>query len=135
MAGAPEGGIAEHQGRGKIAIQEQLLGTVKIGQDGIEQARALDQAGFQVAPFRRRDQQRNRIQAPGAVGSQRIAVDVVADPVFPNTLPRYLPAVGQLLAAQRGQGSDVPVPVGTKNAGLHAHLVINARGLAIVGGQ
>ena len=135
MAGAPEGRVAEYQGGGKISVQEQLLRAVEIGKDGVQQARALDQAGFQVAPFRGRDEQRNGIQTPRAVGSQGIAIDVVGDAVFADALARDLPAVGQFLAAERRQGSDVAVPVRTKNARLHAHLVVNARGLAIVGGQ
>ena len=135
MAGAPESRIAEDQRGRKIPIQQQLLWTVKIGQDGVEQAGALDQARFEIAPFRRRDKQRDRIQAPRAVGAQRIAIDVVADAVFPDTLACDLPAMSQFLTAERGQRSDVAIPVGAKHARLHAHLVVNARGLAVVGGQ
>ena len=135
MAGAPESRVAEDQRGRKISVQQQLLGTVKIGQNGVEQAGALDQAGFEIAPFRRRDKQRDRIQAPRAIGAQGIAIDVVADAVFPDTLACDLPAMSQLLTAKRGQGSDVTIPVGAKHARLHAHLVVNARGLAVVGGQ
>ncbi len=128
-------GLPKTSADGKISVQQQLLGAVKVGQNGVEQARALDQAGFEVAPFRGRDEQRDRIQAPRAIGAQRIAIDVVGDAVFPDSLAGDLPAMGQFLAAERGQGGDVAVPVGTKHARLHAHLVVNARGLAIVGGQ
>src|SRR5271163_459579 len=135
MAGAPKGRVAKYQRGGKIPVQQQLLGAVKIGKNGIEQTGTLDQSRFQIAPFRSWNEQRDRIQAPRAVSAQGIAIDVVADPVFPDTLACDLPAVGQLLAAERRQGSDVAVPMGAKHARLHAHLVVNARSLAIVGGQ
>ena len=135
MAGAPKSRVGEYQGGGEIAVQEQLLRPIEIGKNDVQQARPLDEARFQIAPLRSRDQERNRVQTPRPVGSQRIAIDVVADAVFPDPLPRYLPAVGQFLRAERRQRGDVPVPVGTKDAGLHAHLVVDARSLAIVGGQ
>ncbi len=135
MAGTPKSRVGEYQGGGQITVQEQLLRPIEIGKNDVQQARPLDEARFQVAPLRSRDQERNRVQTPRAVGTQRIAIDIVADAVFPDPLPRYLPAVGQFLRAERGQRGDVPVPVGTKDAGLHAHLVVDARSLAIVGGQ
>ena len=135
MAGAPEGRVAKYQRGGKIPIQEQVLGTVQIGKDGVEQAGTLDQARLQIAPFRSWDEQRDRVQTPRAVSAEGIAIDVVADAVFPDTLACGLPAVGQLFAAQRRQGRDIAFPVGTKHARLLAHLVVHARSLAIVGGQ
>ena len=61
MTCPPEGGVGKYQGGGKISVQEQLLGAVEIGKDGVQQARALDQARFQVTPFVGRDEQRNGI--------------------------------------------------------------------------
>ena len=94
MAGVPEGRITEDQGGGEIAIEKQLLRAVEVGQDGVEQTSALDQAGFQVAPFGGRDQEWDSVQTPGAIGAQRIAVDVVGNAVFTDSLAGDLPAVG-----------------------------------------
>ena len=90
----PESRIAEDQGSGEITVEKQLLRTVKVGQDGVEQTSALDEAGFKVAPFRGRDEQRNGVQAPRTIGAQRIAVDIVGNAVFADSLAGDLPAVG-----------------------------------------
>src|SRR5882757_2096035 len=135
MAGTPESGVGEDERGGQIPVQEQFLRTVEIGKDGVEQAGALDEARFQISPLLRRNEQRNRVQAPGPVGPQRVTVNVVADAVLADALPGGLPAVGKFLPAERSQRSDVAIPMGTKNAGLHAHLVVNARSLAVFGGQ
>jgi hypothetical protein len=43
---------------------------------------ARNEGGFQLAPFGRAHQQRHRVQLPQALHAQRIAVDVVGDPLF-----------------------------------------------------
>ena len=62
--------------------------------------RALNDAGFDVAPLVRRNQQRNDIDLPGPIGPERIAVDVVRDPVLANA------ALG---TAQRRSSSSGPI--------------------------
>src|ERR1700722_360959 len=94
MARMPEGRVAEYQGSRKIAVEKKLLRTVKIGQDGVEQTSALDESGFEIAPFRGWDEERDRIQTPRAIGAQWIPVDIVGNAVFPDSLACYLPAVG-----------------------------------------
>ena len=84
-----------------MAAAQQFLRAVEVGENPVQQARALDEAGFEFAPFRRRNQQRDGIQIPRAVHAQRIAVDVVGDAVFANSLPRGLPAAGQFFGAER----------------------------------
>ena len=51
MAGPQEGGIAEHELMGNGAGRQQLLRPVEVGEDGLEQARALDQRALEPAPF------------------------------------------------------------------------------------
>src|ERR1039457_6223872 len=97
------------------------------------QTRALYQARFECIPLRRRNQERDGIQIPRAVHSERIAVDIVGNAVFPNSLPGDLPAAGKFFAAQRGHRTDERIPMRTKNARRGGHLVIDAVGLAIAG--
>ena len=101
MAGMPECRVAEYQGSRKIAVEKELLRTVKVGQDGVEQASALDEAGFEVAPFRWWDEERDRVQTPRAIRAQWISVNVVGNAVFPDPLASNLPTMGEFFAAQR----------------------------------
>ena len=132
---APESGIGEHQGRREMAAAQQLLRAVKIRQNLVQQMRALYQAGFQRAPLRRRNQERDGIQTPRAVHSERIAIDIVGNAVFPNSLAGDLPTAGKFFAAERGHRSDEPIPMRTKNTWRGGHLVVHAVRLAVTGGQ
>ncbi len=122
----PESGVGEYQRGGKKAAAKQLLGAVKVRQDVVQQTRALYQARFDLIPFRRRNQERDGIQIPRAVHSERIAVDIVGDAVFPNSLPGDPPAADQFFAAERGHRPDESIPVRTEDVWRGGHLVINA---------
>ena len=109
--------------------------AVKVRQDVVQQVRALDQAGFERIPLGGRNEERNRIQIPRAVHAERIAVDIVGDAVFANSLPGDLPAAGKFFGAERGHGTDESIPMRAQNAWGGGHLVVDAGGLAITGAQ
>src|ERR1700730_7629819 len=100
MTRPPEPRVREYQSRWNQAPAKQLLRAVQIGQNEVEQPSALDQACFQLAPFRRRDHKGNGIQIPRPIHSKRLAIDFVRDSVLPNSLPCRLPAASQFLAAE-----------------------------------
>ena len=131
----PESGVGENQRRREKAAAEQLLRAVEIRKDAVQEMRALYQARLEFIPLRRRNQERDGIQIPRAVHSERIAIDIVGNAVFPNSLSGDLPAAGKFFVAERGHGTDEPIPVRTKNAWRGRHLVINAVRLAITDAQ
>src|ERR1700691_2620546 len=135
MAWSPEARIRKHQRRRDQAAMKQPLRPVQIGEDQVEKPSALDQPRFELAPFRRRDYQGNRVEIPGSIHSQWIAIDVVGNAVFPNTMLRRLPAACQFLVAERRQRMDEFVPMGTKNPRRCAHLVVHTGRLEITGAQ
>ncbi len=58
-------GIGKKKSAGEIAIVNQPARAVHIFEKQVEQLSALDDAGFNVAPLFRRDQQRDGIDGPG----------------------------------------------------------------------
>ncbi len=120
--------MAERQLRGHQPFGEQALRTVEICQHGIQQPRPLLQSGFDGAPLRGADHERQRIQGPGPVGALRVGVDVVRHAVFDDQ-----PA-GQL---QSPSGSparvvlsdllDQPAPMGANRTAGVEQFVIAAR--------
>ena len=105
--------------------------AVKVRQDVVQQMRALYQARFKFAPFRRRNEERDGIQIPRAVHAERIAVDIVGNAIFPNSLAGDSPAAGKFFAAEPGHRTDEPVPMRAENAWRGCHLVIDAVSKAI----
>ena len=75
MTRAKELRIAQHNGSGELSVVEQRLRPIEVGEDGIEQASALNQSHFQRSPFIRIDQDRHEIQVPWPirVGRPRVA--------------------------------------------------------------
>ena len=71
VAGAQEGGIAEDELVRDGARRQQPLRPVEVGEDRLEQARALDQGALERAPFLGGDDQRDEIDAPGLGRARR----------------------------------------------------------------
>jgi hypothetical protein len=67
---------------GQLTLQHQALLAVAVREHGVEQARALHEARLEAAPVLRRDQQRQRVEAPRALGRIALPVDVVGEPVL-----------------------------------------------------
>ncbi len=75
--GMTEGQFGRHH-----AFGNQPLRTIQIGEQGIQHARALRHALFDLAPLRGTDHQRQRVQGPGAVGALGVGVHIVGDAVL-----------------------------------------------------
>ncbi len=123
VTGPQEAGIGKHELRRNQAGLEKLLRTVEVGENGFEQARALDEAGLQCIAFFRLNEHRERIELPGTIEAARIAVDVVGNAVFANQILGFLPAVAKLLVAQILEGRGERLPVLTQPASGVEHLV------------
>src|ERR1700753_2923739 len=100
MTGAHKSRIAEDQGGGQIAVQQKLLRTIEVSQNGIEQTCTLNEPGFEIITLFRGNEQWNGIQAPGAIHPERIAVHVVTNAVVPDAAAGNLPAMSQFLVTQ-----------------------------------
>jgi hypothetical protein len=81
VQGPQVAGVALHQRRRQQVAREQLLGSVHVGHDAIEQLRSLQHAGFDLAPAVRRDDQREQIERPGSLRPVGVGVHVVGDAV------------------------------------------------------
>ena len=101
VARPPESRVPKYQSRGNQAPVKQLLRTVKIGQNQVQQPGPLNQTFLELAPFRRRDDQRDGIQIPRPIHPQGIAVDVVGDSVLTNAVLGRFPPASQFLVAKR----------------------------------
>ena len=69
--------MAQHQRRGNAAIGQQGLWPVKIGEQGVHQAGALRNTGFDLCPLVGRDDHRQTIERPGPGLAFGVGVDVV----------------------------------------------------------
>ena len=97
-----------------MAAVQQFLGAIEIGQNPVEKLGALDEAGFEAAPFGSGDQDRDGVEIPRAVHPQRVAVDVVGNAVLANALTGGLPAAGQFFRTQLGERGNVFFPIRTE---------------------
>ena len=96
--GAEVARVAEEQLGGQHAAADRPSLAVQVGEDGVEQPGALHQAGFQYAPVRGRQDQRQCVEVPrawhrGAVAvGDRVAVRIdlnVGDAVVVDELTHY----------------------------------------------
>ena len=79
VAGAQEGGIAEHELVRDGARRQQPLRPVEVGEDALEQARALDQGALQPAPFLGGMISGTRSMRQGWARDARIGEQIVGD--------------------------------------------------------
>ena len=85
--GAQVAGVALHQGRGQQALLKQLLRPIDIGHDALQQAHALADAGLNLLPVLRLQNQREQVERPGALRAAFVGIDVVGNAVVAD-LPR-----------------------------------------------
>ena len=79
VAGPQKIRLGENQRRRKPARTDEFLRAVAVGENFVQQRGALDQTGFERAPFVRRDDERNRVELPRTFHAARVAIDVVGD--------------------------------------------------------
>ena len=115
----------EKRGR-KVATCHQGLRPVEILEDQTQQLGALNDAGFDVAPFVRRNQHRNDIDFPRPICPERIAVDVVCDAVLANAAFGTAPALSQLLGADCPKRLHQVCPVRPGSNAISRQFVISS---------
>ena len=96
--------MAERQLGRDVTFGQQPLRAIEVGQQRVQQPRALRDAGFDGLPFGGRQHERQRIQRPGPIGALRVGVDVVGDAVLDDEPARQLEraahGVGRIVGAQ-----------------------------------
>ena len=134
MAGPQKIRLPEDHRRRQPARTDEFLRAVTVGENPVQQGRALNQARLERAPFIRRDDKRDRVQLPRPLHAARIAVNIVGDALLMNeALAGFLPALefrrAELL--QRREQSGV---MRTRLAVVSEKL-IKPRGTRLVAGQ
>ena len=118
MARAQKIRLREHQRRRKPARADEFLRAVAVGENAVQQRRALDQAGFERAPFVRRDDERNRVELPRAFHAARVAINIVGDALFVDE-----PSAGVRAAIQFRRPEAPPARrTSSRNAARLGHL-------------
>ena len=130
-AGPQECRIGKHQFR-RQTVSQQLLGSVQIRENRIQQAGTLRDGGSDVRPFRAVQNQGERIERPGPAGALRIAVDIVGGTVFVDEPLAFLPAARESRLPHLFERLDQRPPVWAHRPVRAHHLVVVA-GVRLVG--
>ena len=91
--------VAVHQRSRQQAALQQLLRAVNIGHDALEQAHPLQDAGFDLLPALRLDQQGKQVERPGTLRTAFIGINVVGHAVVANLAPQRAAALVQIRSA------------------------------------
>ena len=125
-AGAQEPGVRIHEIGGQQPIADQGTGAVEIGENEVEQLRALRQAGFDAGPFAAADQQRDGVESPGMIQAVRDAVDVIGRAVTAQHAHGVALSLAEHLRTHGLERIDQVAPVRTHLPGGGAHFVEDA---------
>ena len=128
MAGTEKSGIRPKQFRGKQAAEDSFRGAVQIGQQAVQQPRALNQSFTNNVPLLGGNQQGNEIEAPRPVEPVRIAVDIVGDAVLVNQASGKLAPLAEFLGLEFIEHRDKFLPVRTQRP-VRLHHFIGERGI------
>ena len=126
VTGPQERRVRQRERRRQQSAAQQLLPSVQIEQDQVEQPRALRQSFLEVTPVRRRDQERHHVELPGPIHALGVAVDVVGDAVLADGAARVVAARRELVRAERLEALDERVTVRPQRACRRDHLVERA---------
>ena len=102
--------VALHQRRRQPALLQQFLRPIDVGHDPLQQAHALQQAGFDLLPVFGFDQQREQVERPGPLRSALVGVDVVGDAVVADLARQIDGALVQFGRALVGQVVEELLP-------------------------
>jgi hypothetical protein len=104
--------VAQDHGSGQVPVAKQCLRPVEIGQDGIQQAGALDQSLLQHAPFVRADQHRHEIQVPGPIRVMRCRVRRVGQTILVQQPFGEAQVLREFAVRHAFEAVEEPCPVG-----------------------
>ena len=111
VAGAHEPGVPVDQRRRQQAFAEQALLAVNVDEDLVEQRRALHDRRLDPAPLLLRQDHRQEIQLPRAVGALRIGVHVVGDAVLAHLAVHRVQPLAHALGRPGRELLDHRLPV------------------------
>jgi hypothetical protein len=100
LAGAPVAGVGEDEGRGDEAVADEALDAEEVGEDEVEEAGALDEAGLEIRPFVGGDEVWDKIQVPGGFGGAGGGVGADADAVFAQDAAAVGGTEGEFVGAE-----------------------------------
>ncbi len=121
---------AGDDGGGQIAVGNERAGAVDIGQDSFEKPCALRNAGGDLLPFRRFDQQRQMAERPGAFA--RIAIGAIGDAGIANVPVGGREATVDVVRAEAAQGFEKADPMRPLLAGAIDEFIRNIRQWPII---
>ena len=127
VAGPQKIRMSERQLRRHQAGAQQLLRAVQIGEQGIQESGTLLHPEFYLPPLRGGQQQRQRIEHPGAVAALWIGVDIVSHAVLRDQAARQIRAPAHRLGAVTGQSLDQRPPMRAHVAGVIKQLIVATR--------
>ena len=119
--------MAIDQMRRHMAFGDQPLFAINVAQQGIGQAGALNHGGFDIAPVRRRKNERHDIELPGPRLARRLVIDVVGDAIVADHGAGAGPPPGEFLGRKPRQGLGEAAPVRTNQPVFVAQFVETLR--------
>jgi len=115
--------MAQYQLVWHQTLAQCALRAVQILREQAQQARALAEAGFKLRPFLLRQQQRHRIELPGAALAFRIFVNVVVNALLFKPAHCLQPQMRERLRIALLQKARELLPVRPQLARIIHHLV------------
>ncbi len=103
--------MGEENFSGKEAFVQEALRAVEIGEDEVEEAGALGEAGLERGPIVGIEDEGDGVEIPGAVHAGGVAVDVVGDAVVVDELAGGVPAASEFAGAEVVEEIDEHLPV------------------------
>ena len=132
VAGQQETALAEDQFRRDQGLADQVLRTVKIGQNQVQQLHPLGQRRGQRIPLALGQQQRQRIEFPVAVGTVGKTGHALHDAVFAEQAPGLLVTLAEPLRAHGLQAGGKLPPTLANLAAIIKKLIIAPRQRGVV---
>lgn len=135
MAGAQKIALPEDQSGRQVRGADEFLRTVAVGEDAVEECRALDHPGFEPAPFRIAHDERHRVQFPRALHAARVVIHVVGDALLRHEPPSRFSTLPQPVEAEAAEVLDQPGVMPARLARVIEKLIEDAGGRVVVGDQ
>ena len=135
MTGRQKAGVRVDQLWRQPAVTDRQPRAVQIGQQRVQQPRALFQPRRQSGPFLTSHQQRNRVQQPAPLSIMRVIVGVVRHPIGLQQALDLVIAAIQFSAAGLLQKARHIAPMRAQHAGGRVHLIISIGGDRVVAEQ
>jgi hypothetical protein len=117
--------VAEDDRRWQVPLTKQALRTVQVGEDGVQQAGALDQSVFQHAPLVRIDQDRYEIEIPWPFRAAGRRIGRVRQAVLVQQPPGKPPALGEFAVRHAFQAVKEPHPARPDGPIGGDHLIVD----------